>query len=319
MVKILVNDGIHPDGQLLLEEANYIVDTDKVPQNDLPKVLPQYDVIIVRSATKVRKELIDLCPNLKVIARGGVGLDNIDVEYAKSKGITVINTPAASSQAVAELAMGHIFTLTRNLHHLNRRMPTEGLENFKTLKSSYAKGFQIKGKTLGILGFGRIGQSLAKMAIGLGMNVLAVDPFIENATICLSPYGYDKINFCIKVNTVSFDDMLKKSDFISIHVPGDQSVIGKAEIAKMKQGVFLINTSRGGSINEDDLLEGLNSGKVAGAALDVFSNEPTPRKDLLSHPNISFSSHIGAETLEAQANIGLELADKIIAFYGDDL
>jgi D-3-phosphoglycerate dehydrogenase len=319
MVKILVNDGIHPDGKLLLEEANYVVDTDKVPQNELAKVLPQYDVIIVRSATKVRKELIDVCPNLKVIARGGVGLDNIDVEYAKSKGIAVINTPAASSQAVAELALGHMFTLSRSLHLLNRKMPVEGHDQFKALKSTYAKGYQLKGKTLGIIGFGRIGQALAKMAVGIGMNVLAVDSYVESAVVNISPFGYDKINLSVKINTVSIDELLKKSDLISIHVPGDQSIIGASEIAKMKQGVFLINTSRGGSINEDALLDGLNSGKIAGAALDVFSNEPTPRKDLLEHPLISFSAHIGAETVEAQANIGHELADQIIAFFGDDV
>ncbi|MEY4903004.1 MAG: hypothetical protein RLZZ292_819 [Bacteroidota bacterium] len=319
MIKILVNDGIHADGKLLLEEAGYQVDTDKVAQEDLLTVLPSYDAIIVRSATKVRKALIDACPNLKLIARGGVGLDNIDVEYAVSKGIKVVNTPGASSQAVAELAMGHIFTLSRSLHQSNRAMAIRGAQDFKTLKSTYSKGFQLRGKTLAIVGFGRIGQELARLAIGIGMKVMPVDLFVNEAEISLNPYGYSDVRFAIKVQTVPMQEALKKADFVSVHIPfsGGKAVIGADEIAVMKKGSYLLNTARGGAIDEDALLAALNSGHIAGAALDVFVNEPTPRKELLEHPNISLTPHTGAETKEAQVNIGQELADQLIAFFGE--
>ncbi len=316
MIKILANDGIGADGQLLMEEAGYEVNTTKIPQEELIEKLPAYDVIIVRSATKVRKDLIDACPNLKIIARGGVGIDNIDHEYARSKGIAVINTPAASSQSVAELTFAHIFSLSRFIYDANRKMPSKGASEFKALKKGYAKGVQLRGRTIGIIGFGRIGQEVAKIALGLGMNILPVDPYVEKATVTLDVPGQDT-GLSIQYRTVSMEEMLKKSDFITVHVPGG-NLISKEEISKMKDGSYLINTSRGGVINEDDLLEALNSGKLAGAGLDVFVNEPTPREDLLHHDRISLSPHIGASTSQAQTNIGLELADKIIAYFGDD-
>ncbi|MCB0644358.1 MAG: D-2-hydroxyacid dehydrogenase [Phaeodactylibacter sp.] len=320
MVKILANDGIHPDGKTLLEEAGYQVDTEKVPQEDLPQVLPDYDVVIVRSATKIRKDLIDLCPKLKVIARGGVGLDNIDVEHAREKGITVMNTPAASSQAVAELAFGHMFNLARFLHRANRELPTEGTTDFKKLKKAYSKGVQLRGKTLGILGFGRIGQETGRIGVALGMNVLPVDLRVDAADIDINLYKTADVSLSVHLETVDFAEMLAKSDFISLHVPfgGGKALIGADEFAKMKNGVIVVNTARGGAIDEDDLLAALESGKVRAAALDVFDNEPTPKAALLNHPQISVSPHIGASTLEAQRNIGLELADRILAFYGDD-
>lgn len=320
MIKILANDGIHPDGKTLLEEAGYQVDTDKVPQEDLSRVLPEYDVIIVRSATKVRKDLIDLCPNLKIIARGGVGLDNIDYEYAREKGITVMNTPASSSQAVAELAFGHMFNLARFLHLANREMPTKGDKEFKQLKKNYSNGIQLRGKTLGILGFGRIGQEVARIGLALGMNVLAVDLVIEEADIDINVFYSENIRLSINLQTSEYEDVLTKSDFLTLHVPfsGGKAVIGKNEIAKMKKGSFLINTARGGAIDEEALLEALDSGYLGGVGLDVFETEPTPRPELLNHPRVSLSPHIGASTLEAQANIGLELADRILAFFGDD-
>lgn len=318
MIKILANDGIHPDGKLLLEEAEYQVDTDKIPQEELIHKLPAYDAIIVRSATKVRKELIDACPNLKIIARGGVGLDNIDVAYAESKGIKVINTPAASSRAVAELAIGHAFSLARMLHSANRAMPTQGGTDFKTLKSSYSKGFQLGGKTLGIIGFGRIGQEAARMGLGLGMNIIATDPYISEAYIGIQPYGFKNLKLDIKIETKSLDEVLKKSDFITIHVPfsGGKPLIGAEEFEKMKKGTMLINTSRGGVVDELAMLAALESGKLGGAGLDVFDNEPTPRPEILAHPKISMTPHTGAETQEAQVNIALELADSIIEFFG---
>ena len=316
MVRILVNDGIEADGKLLLEEAGYEVITDTVAQADLKKELPKFDVIIVRSATKVRKDLIDACPNLKIIARGGVGLDNIDVEYAKSKGIEIINTPAASSQSVAELAMGHLFTLARFLHRANRELPTG---DFKKLKNAYAEGIQLKGKTMGIIGFGRIGKDVAKIALAMGMNVVASDPMISETELDLKVYDTDNVKMTIKIKTHKLDYLLKHSDFITLHVPSiGKPIIGAHEIEKMKTGAFLIKCSRGGVIDELAVLAALNSGKLGGAGLDTFDDEPNPRAEILNHPKISVTPHIGAATLEAQANIGLELADKILAFFGDD-
>ncbi len=316
MVKILVNDGMEADGKLLLEEAGYDINTTTVPQAELMNVLPDYDVIIVRSATQVRKELIDACPKLKIIARGGVGTDNIDVDYARSKGIEIITTPAASSQSVAELAMGHIFTLTRFLHRSNREMATE---SFKKLKSAYAEGIQLRGKTMGIIGFGRIGQELARMAMAMGMEVMPSDPFIKETDLAISLYNTKDVKMSVHLRSYPLADVLKKADFISIHTPSlGKALIGADEIAQMKDGSFLVNCARGGVIDEDALLAALESGKLGGVGLDTFTNEPNPRADLLNHPKISVTPHIGAATKEAQANIGLELADKIIAFFGDD-
>lgn len=318
MIRILVNDGIHADGKLLLEEAEYEVITDKIAQEDLIKELPKFDAIIVRSATKVRKDLIDACPNLKLIARGGVGMDNIDVEYARSKGIIVINTPASSSRGVAELAVAHMFTLARFLHLSNRVMPTTGDTDFKNLKSSFSKGIQLKGKTLGVIGFGRIGQELSTIAIGLGMRVMPVDVYIPEAEINIRPNGFDNLKMGITLKSQNMTEVLKRADFLSVHIPfsGGKAVIGAEEIALMKRGSYIINTARGGAVDEDALLDALNSGHIAGAGLDVFVGEPSPRKDLLAHPNVSFSPHTGAETKEAQVSIGQELADQIIAFFG---
>lgn len=315
MIKILANDGIHPDGQTLLEKANCQVDTEKVDQDKLKDVLPGYDVVIVRSATKIRKDLIDACPNLKVIARGGVGLDNIDVAYAKEKGIAVYNTPAASSQAVAELVFTHMLNLARFVSRANRELVKDGAD-FKGLKKAYAGGIQLSGKTLGIVGFGRIGQEVARIGLGMGMNVLPTDPAIDEADIALNLYNADN-NISVKLATTDFETVLAKSDFITFHVPNiGRSLIRAEEIQKMKDGAFIINTARGGMADEKALLDALNSGKLGGAGLDVFENEPTPMKELLQHPNVSVTPHIGAATHEAQANIGQELADKILAFFG---
>ena len=317
MIRILANDGISADGKLLLEDAGYEVVTDKIPQDELPEKLPAFDVVIVRSATKIRKELIDKCPNLKVIARGGVGMDNIDVEYARSKGILVANTPAASSRSVAELAFTHILSLSRFVHLANREMPVKGSTEFKALKKAYGGGMELKGKTLGILGFGRIGQETARVALAMGMKVLPVDLYVSDATIEIELFEMDQASLSVKIPTVDMDTMLTNSDVITAHVPfsGDKALLGAEEIAKMKDGVIIVNTARGGIVDEEELLKALDSGKVRGAALDVFNNEPTPNTSLLNHPKISVSPHIGAATGEAQANIGLELADQIIAHF----
>lgn len=316
MIKILANDGIHPDALTLLGEAGYEVDTEKVSQEDLIKVLPDYDVIIVRSATKVRKDLIDACPKLKIIARGGVGLDNIDYEYAQSKGIAVMNTPAASSSSVAELAFAHIFSLARFLNRSNRELSGG---TFKKLKEEFSEGRQLRGKTLGIIGFGRIGQEVARIGLALGMNVKPVDLIVEEADINIQLFNMDAVKLSVHVPTFDMEEVLTTSDYLTLHVPASNgALIGKNEIAKMRQGSIIINTSRGGIVDEEALLEALESGHIGGAGIDVFENEPNPRPALLNHPRISVTPHIGASTIEAQAYIGLELADRILAFFGDD-
>src|ERR1700757_3420906 len=310
--KILANDGIDAVGQQMLEQAGFTVVTEKVAQESLAKELNDkgYVAITVRSATKVRKDLIDVCPNIKVIGRGGVGMDNIDVDYAKGKNIQVINTPAASSNAVAELVFAHLFNAVRFLYDTNRQMPANGLAKFEELKKKYAKGIELKDKTMGIIGFGRIGQQVAKIALGCGMKVLAFDPFVKEAKLQLDIHGLT--NTEVTIATVHLDDVYAKSDFITVHVPGGK-LITDTEIAKMKAGVILINTARGGVIDETALLNGLNSKKIAHACLDVYENEPKPSEAILHHAQISLTPHIGAATNEAQERIGVELAEKIIA------
>jgi len=309
-MKILVNDGIEPIGQQILEAAGFEVDMNSIPQAELLTKLQSYDAICVRSATKVRQELMDLCPNLKAIGRGGVGLDNIDVDYAKSKGIAVINTPAASSRSVAELSMAHLLSLSRFLYQSNRAMPLTGSTHFNDLKKQYAKGVELEGKTLGIIGFGRIGQQMASVGSGLGMNIVAFDPYVNEAVIVVGPKS---LGFTIKVETSTLDELLAKSDYISVHTPSvGKAILDANAFTKMKNGVFISNASRGGTIDEDALLAALESGKVAAAGLDVFDNEPTPRQDLLTHAKISLTPHIGASTEEAQNKIGIELAEKLI-------
>ncbi len=320
MIKILANDGVHADCKTLLNEAGYQVDTEKIPQDQLMEKLPEYDVVIVRSATKITKALIDNCPKLKLICRAGVGLDNIDIDHAKEKGIPVMNTPAASSQSVAELAFGHMFNLARFLQVANRQMPVEGNTAFKGLKKQFSSGIQLRGKTLGVIGFGRIGQEVARIGLAMGMNVMPVDLMIDKADIHLNLYNRNDVRLSVTVDTHEWEEVLRNADFITLHVPfsGGKPLISTDEIAMMKPGVFLINTARGGAIDEEALLEGLNSGQIGGAGIDVFENEPTPKIEILKHSKISLSPHIGASTLEAQSNIGLELADRILAFFGDD-
>lgn len=309
---ILANDGIDAVGKNLLEKAGFTVVTEKVAQENLAKEINEkgYVALTVRSATKVRKDVIDACPNLKVIGRGGVGMDNIDVEYGRSKGLQVINTPAASSNSVAELVFAHLFNAVRFVYDSNRQMPSNGNTKFEELKKNYSKGVELSGKTMGIIGFGRIGQCTAKIALGCGMKVLAFDPFVKEAELTLDIYGTNGVK--VKIETVSMDELISNSDMISMHVPGGK-VITANEIEKMKNGVILVNAARGGVIDETDLINGLNSGKIAHACLDVFENEPTPNEALLKHPKISLTPHIGAATNEAQERIGVELAEKLIA------
>lgn len=314
MIKILANDGIDPIGKSMLEQAGFVVDTETVPQDQLAEALKNYDGITVRSATKVRQELIDQCPNIKLIGRGGVGMDNIDVDYARSKGVAVVNTPAASSLSVAELVFAHLFTGVRFLQDANRKMPVEGNTNFNGLKKAYAKGIELRGKTIGIIGFGRIGRETATVALGLGMNVLAYDLFPFEGNLTLNLQGGVKVD--IPVKTVTLEEVIANSDFISLHTPfADKPILGAEEFAKMKKGVAVVNCSRGGTIDEAALIAALDSGQVAFAGLDVFDNEPTPSADILKHAKISLTPHIGAATNEAQERIGVELATLIIEHF----
>ena len=313
-MKILANDGISQAGKDRLEGAGFEVVTTKVAQEQLVNFINEHDIsaLLVRSATQVDKKLIDQCTELKLIGRGGVGMDNIDVAYAKSKNIHVINTPAASSESVAELVMGHLLNGVRFLADANRNMPLEGDSKFKQLKKNYQKGIELKGKTLGIIGFGRIGQAVAQRAIGMGMAVVFHDHYSEERELTMNFFDGQKVSF--KLSGVSMDELLRKSDFISIHVPQTNGyVIGTREIEKMKAGVGVINAARGGVLDEVALVDGLNKGKVSFAGLDVFESEPSPEIKILMHPKISLSPHVGGSTVEAQDRIGLELAEQIIS------
>jgi len=320
-MKILINDGMHSDAIIKLKTSGFEVDTVTIDQEMLPEFLKNYNAIVVRSATKIRKDLIDLAPNLKVIGRAGVGMDNIDVEYARSKGISVLNTPAASSQSVAELVFAHLFSMSRNLFQSNRQMPEQGATDFKSLKKACSKGIELRGKTLGIIGFGRIGQSVARMALGLGMNVMPFKLNHDQVKISIDFFKIKDAEMTITVTVDNYEELLSQSDFITLHVPfppGAKPVLTTNQFNLMKDGVMVVNTSRGGVIVEADLLAALNEGKVAAAALDVFENEPMPNQEILSHPKISLSPHIGASTVEAQRRIGMEMADKLISIFKEE-
>ena len=313
-MKILANDGISANGVEELEAAGFEVSTVTVAQEQLENYINKEGIIalLVRSATKVRKDLIDACPSLKIIGRGGVGMDNIDVEYAREKGLHVINTPAASSESVAELVFAHLFSGVRFLYDSNRNMPLDGDSKFKVLKKAYAKGIELRGKTLGLIGFGRIGQATAKIGLGLGMKVIAHDPFMQKATVTVPFFDGQSVTFDIDIE--SKETVLKEADFLSLHVPAQKEfVIGAAEIELMKEGAGLVNAARGGVVDEVAMVEALKSGKLGFAGVDTFENEPTPAVQVLMTPNVSLTPHIGAATTQAQKRIGSELATQIIS------
>ena len=315
-MKILINDGLHAAGIALLEKAGHQVDTNTIAQDDLLNKLNEYDAILVRSATTVRKDLMDAAPNLKLIGRGGVGLDNIDVEYAKSKNISVFNTPAASSRSVAELAMAHLFGIVRSLPTVNKAMSLDGVSDFKALKKSASKGIELQGKTLGLIGFGRIGRETASIAIGCGMKIIAFDPYLTEGDIELQLHPVHDFKHKINVKTIAKDELLASADFISLHIPGGQGyVLDTADFAKMKDGAGIVNCARGGTISEDALLQAMDSGKVKYVATDVFEKEPPVDERILRVNSIGLSPHIGASTSEAQERVGVELAEKIIEFF----
>jgi D-3-phosphoglycerate dehydrogenase len=314
-MRVLANDGIDAAGKQILEAAGFEVITDKVTQEELPNVIGEYDVLIVRSATKVNASVIN-ASSLKLIARAGVGLDNIDMKAAGEKNIPVVNTPNASSRSVAELVFAHLFSLSRFLHKANRQMPTNGIAGFKDMKKVYSDGFELMGKKLGIIGFGRIGQEVAKMAIGLGMEVLVYDyKQREFDVVVQMAKAYQSHNFKVTLKGQSLETVLSQSDCLTIHTPGSAEVIGAAEIAQMKAGSVLINCARGGVVNEVALAEALQSGQISCAGVDVFENEPPSNDLMISQDNCSLSPHIGASTKEAQERVGIELAEKITGFF----
>jgi len=296
-MKILVCDKTEAEAIARMRAAGLTVDTNfEITPEELPNVLPPYDGMVVRSRTKVRQPLIDVCPNLKIIVRGGVGLDTIDVDHARSKGITVKNTPKASSASVAELAIGYMFALARSLYKASATMKAEKWE-----KKAF-EGDEIGGKTLGLIGIGNIGKEVAKRATALGMTVLAYDPYVKEAEY---------------VKLVALDELLAQADYISLHLPKTKesaNMIDKAQFEKMKTGVRLINCARGGIVNEEALFEALTSGKVAGAAIDVYAVEPPTEWKLAKLDNVICSPHIGAQTKEAQGRVAAEVADILIEF-----
>jgi len=297
-MKILVSDGITSEGAKILANAGHQVDKIKLTPEELLKKIDQYDCIIVRSATKVTKEVIEAGKNLKVIARGGVGLDNVDQVVAKEKGIKVLNTPGASSVSVAELAFAHMLAVSRFLNVSSMEM-----RQGKWPKKEYSEGIELYKKNLGVLGFGNIGKETARRGLAFGMNVIAYDPIVTPADF--------------KVEMTTKEAVLAKADFITLHLPLNKKegpVIGKKEFEIMKKGVVLVNCARGGVVDEAALLEALNSGKVAAAGLDVFMNEPPTdaQKALLNHPRVSVSPHVGGQTIEAQERIGIEIAEKVV-------
>jgi D-3-phosphoglycerate dehydrogenase / 2-oxoglutarate reductase len=318
MRRILANDGIALDGKKILEKEGFIVDDSKIPQNELSLKLNGYDAVLVRSATKITREVIDGASSLKLICRAGVGLDNIDVDYAYRKGIEVINTPKSSSLSVAELVFAHIFGISRFLHQSNRELPVSaGKDDFNRLKKKYSAGVELRGKTLGIIGFGRIGQETAKIAISLGMEIMVYDPQIKQLYLKLDHLRITPIPE-IAISTTSFDDVLENSDFITLHIPhtlGNPPVFSAGDFSRMKKGAGIINCARGGVLNESDLVKALDSGQLSYAALDVFDNEPDVAAEVLKHPKISLSPHTGASTVEAQDRVGVEIAEKIVEFF----
>ncbi len=302
MLKILANDGMDSSAVKHLEDLGHKVVTEFHELDKLKQVINQYDVIVVRSATKVREELIDIMADggkCKLVIRAGVGIDNIDHVYAESKGITVRNTPNSSSASVAELTIGHMFAISRFIGISNYTM-----RNGEWNKKQY-KGVELAGKTLGLVGFGRISKEVAKRANALGMDVIYSEIMGEQE-------GYDEYRY------VEFEELLKESDYISLHIPFIKekgAAIGEKEIALMKDGVRIVNVARGGVVCEKSLLDALNSGKVAGAAIDVFEEEPTKNTELVNHPNVSVTPHIGASTKEAQKRIGIETYTTILEFF----
>ncbi|MCK9560938.1 MAG: D-2-hydroxyacid dehydrogenase [Candidatus Marinimicrobia bacterium] len=293
-MKILIADGLDQNGQDILKEAGLELVVKHYEPDELVTAIKDYDGIIVRSATKVPQAVIDAGTKLRLIARAGTGIDNIDHQYARAKGIAVLNAPGANSHSVAELVFAHLLALARSI-----TAATVSLREGRWEKKTYGKGIELAGKTLGIIGFGRIGKIVSRLAVAWGMRVIVYD----TATVNTEP----------TVKLVGFEDLLRESDFITLHTPKSSApLITEKEIAMMKRGVYIVNCARGTAIDEKALLAGLNSGQVGGAGLDVYSEEPPTNLELLKHPRISCTPHIGASTLEAQERVGVEIAQRIV-------
>ncbi|MDP2176127.1 MAG: D-2-hydroxyacid dehydrogenase [Bacteroidota bacterium] len=317
-MKILANDGIDQSAKELLESKGFTVETNKISQEELASRISEFDVLLVRSATKVNAAVIEAgAPNLKLVGRAGVGLDNVDLVSAKANDVAVVNTPAASSTSVAELVFAHLFSICRLLQVTNREMPENGMTQFNELKKLASKGTELKGKTLGLIGFGRIGRETARIAFGLGMNVVAYDPMIASHDVEITFHPESNLpTVKINIQTISKEEVLKQADFVSLHIPGGQGyVIAAAELALMKKGAGLVNCARGGTVSEEDLIAALNSGHIAYAGTDVFEKEPPVNDAILKMKNVSLSPHIGASTEEAQKRIGDEIAQQILTFF----
>ena len=311
---VLANDGISKAGEQLLKDAGIEILEAKVSQEHLINFINEnkVDVLLVRSATKVKEDIIDACPGLKIIGRGGIGMDNINVEHAIEKGIYVINTPKASARSVAEMVFAHFFSLARFLHESNRLMPLEGETHFKALKKSFSSAVELEGKTLGVIGFGGIGQEVVKIGISLGMKIKVLTRKPKTEKITLDFFDGQKLDFEISSET-DMDEFLTDVDFLTVNTPKtSEYLLDQNQFDKMKDGVFIVNTARGGVVNEVTLLDAIENGKVAGAALDVFESEPSPELALLMNPNLSLSPHLGGNTQDAQMKIGRELAEQII-------
>ncbi|MGZ5244920.1 MAG: D-2-hydroxyacid dehydrogenase [Bacteroidia bacterium] len=316
-MRILANDGIAADGKAALEAAGFEVITETIPQDKLASEINNFDALVVRSATKVNAQILDAAERLKLVVRAGVGIDNIDTNAAEKNGIAVRNTPTSSSLSVAELVIAHMFSLARFLHESNRQMPAVGATQFKELKKQYEKGIELRGKTLGIIGFGRIGAEVGKIAIGLGMEVIIYNNIPVNLEL-----SFDHLPFKPTpkhtVEETTLEDLCKRSDFISIHVPytpGEPPLLSKDDFATMKKGVCIINCSRGGVINEAEMAEALEAGTLGFVGLDVFENEPNISEAVLKMKNASYSPHIGASTKEAQLRVSKEVASTVIEFF----
>lgn len=311
-MKLLANDGIHSEAAKTLSAHGFEILEVKVAQNQLKNYINTHavEVLLVRSATQVDSELILGCPSLKIIARAGVGLDNIDVSAARKKGILVLNTPEASTNAVVELAFAHLLGSVRFLHDSNRNMPLEGDTQFAALKQNYSQGVELRGKTLGIIGLGHTGKAMAQMALAMGMNVLACDISLKTETLRVS-IGHHTVS--IDISTVEKETLLQESDFISLHLPYNGEVcLSEEAFSQMKKGVGIVNISRGELVDEKALITALDEDRASFAALDVFQNEPTPSIALLMHPKVSLSPHIGGSTREAQQRIFAEIATQLI-------
>lgn len=297
--KILITDGLDEAGQSILRDSATVDDKSGISAEDLLKVIPEYDALIIRGRTKTTAAVMETASKLKVIGRAGVGVDNIDLEAAKKRNITVVNAPMSTTLAVAELTFGLLLALAREIPRADA-----GMKQNKWLKKEL-KGVELNGKTLGIIGFGRIGVEVGKRAVAFGMNVIAYDPLISETDV--KRRGAEP---------VSIQDLYAWSDFISLHLPLNvqtRDMIGHLAFSQMKDGVRIVCAARGGIIDESSLVEALNSGKVAGAALDVFGREPPGLTETVSHPRVIATPHVGAQTAEAQSRASVDIANEVLA------